>query len=191
MKKIISIFICLITIVPIAYGEDKVFEGYDGLPWGTTVEAFKEKYHSAIDITDEKDKLTKENVFMRNDEAVVRIYRFYNNSLYWGRTQYNDVDKATANAVLSKLRKKYNFLAFSGRNATKYVNSKTYYNATFYEGTGSLFGDGFNFKIRYEARDYYSTNNNYLVNMLLITYYDLKQDIAVENERINNSQLQL
>lgn len=65
------------------------------------------KYPSSSEITDSDDKLRNERTFMRETETVIRVYRFYNNKLYWGRTIYEAPDYDTVEAVLEKLVDKY------------------------------------------------------------------------------------
>ena len=88
MKKIIYIFICLITVVPIVSGEDKVFEGFDGMPWGTTIEEFKNKVSNVINLTTPDHKAANQSVFVqvnKKGESVGVVYFFFDNKLFKGR----------------------------------------------------------------------------------------------------------
>ncbi len=190
MKKVFFVIV-LSFVVCICFALDDDVEGYDNMPWGTTVEEFKEKFPMAKEVTDKDDNLSKQNVYERKDDLVIRYYRFFNNALYWGRTVYTDIDKSMAKAIVTKVRQKYTFLANSGRQVQRAVDSTTYYISTIHQGVQGLGYPAFNSKIEYELRDYYSTSNNYLGNALFITYYDGMKIGVVEHERIKNSNLQL
>lgn len=81
----------------------KLFEGYDNLPWGTSVEIFKQKNPTATEETQSSDDSENQRLFYKETDSITRVYRFYDNKLYWGRTVYVDPDETTQAAILSKV----------------------------------------------------------------------------------------
>lgn len=51
MKKFILSLFLLTVFSGICFSQSKKFEGYDNMPWGTTLEEFKNKNPSAYDKT--------------------------------------------------------------------------------------------------------------------------------------------
>lgn len=102
MKKRISLILTLLFSLSFLNAE-VLFEGYDGFKWDTTVTEFQKKYPSASEITDSEDKARNERAFKRETDTITRVYRFYNNKLYWGRTIYEDPDYDTEEAIMEKI----------------------------------------------------------------------------------------
>ncbi|WP_295798455.1 hypothetical protein, partial [uncultured Treponema sp.] len=61
MKKIISI-VSLLLVISAVFAQSKKFEGYDKLPWGTTLEEFKKQNPSAYDQTNEENRTRNEKL---------------------------------------------------------------------------------------------------------------------------------
>ena len=76
MKKfIISLF--LLTIFSgICFSQSKKFEGYDNMPWGTTLEEFKKQNPSAYDKTKADNVIRNEKLYYKDGNSVIRVYRF-------------------------------------------------------------------------------------------------------------------
>ena len=79
------------------------FEGFDGFPWNTNVSEFLKKYPSAKETTDTDEIERNERTFQRSTNSVIRVYRFFDNKLYWGRTVYEDPELETEKAIVEKL----------------------------------------------------------------------------------------
>ena len=102
MKKKTCFIVVLLLSVCLTYAQNN-FEGFDGFPWNTTVSEFLKKFPEAKDSTDSDDKERNERVFQRSSSTVIRVYRFYGDKLYWGRTVYQDPDLETEKAILEKI----------------------------------------------------------------------------------------
>ena len=79
------------------------FEGFDGFPWNTNVSEFLKKYPSAKETTDTDEIERNERTFQRSTNSVIRVYKFFDNKLYWGRTVYEDPELETEKAIFEKL----------------------------------------------------------------------------------------
>lgn len=107
MKKIISGLVFAFVLLFNIAAQEKSFEGYDKLNWGTTLESFLKSNPSAIDETEKDDELTNEKVYSIETSTVTRFYRFFDKKLYWGRTVYVDPDNATTDAIVEKMQSIY------------------------------------------------------------------------------------
>lgn len=61
------------------------FKEFDSFSWNTTVSEFLKKYPSAKETTDTDEK---ERTFQRSTDSVIKVYRFFNDKLYWGGEPY-------------------------------------------------------------------------------------------------------
>lgn len=84
MKKIIGLIFILCLSTEICFSETRKLEGYDGLTWGTTLEEFKKLNPDAFEQSSEEDNIRNERLFFKEGKTVTRIYRFFDNKLYWG-----------------------------------------------------------------------------------------------------------
>lgn len=76
------------------------FKEFDSFSWNTTVSEFLKKYPSANETTDTDEK---ERTFQRSTDSVIKVYRFFNDKLYWGRTVYEDPELETEEAIIEKI----------------------------------------------------------------------------------------
>lgn len=76
------------------------FKEFDSFSWNTTVSEFLKKYPSAKETTDTDEK---ERTFQRSTDSVIKVYRFFNDKLYWGRTVYEDPELETEEAIIEKI----------------------------------------------------------------------------------------
>ncbi len=151
------------------------FEGFDGFPWNTNVSEFLKKYPSAKETTGTNQIERNERTFQRNTDSVIRVYRFFDNKLYWGRTVYEDPALETEKAIVEKLIEIYGKFDDSNEwteNNEEYfalwhdisstfsieVTEIKYFN-TYGRSTGKdVFITYENTKIRKEADDYFKEN---------------------------------
>lgn len=105
MKKtfFLGLLLCSLSI----YAQVEIFEGYDNLPWGTSVDVFITTNPEAYEDTSADDKLRNERIFIKDSSTGARVYRFFKNKLYWGRTVFNNPTNSTAAAILEKFIETY------------------------------------------------------------------------------------
>ena len=106
MKKFILSLFLLTVFSGICFSQSKKFEGYDNMPWGTTLEEFKKQNPSAYDETKADNIIRNEKLYYKDGNSVTRVYRFFDNKLCWGRTVYEDPSEATCDAIIEKLKGK-------------------------------------------------------------------------------------
>ena len=104
-KKICYILIMLLSFCLLSAQTNS--EGFDGFSWNTTISEFLNKYPSSKETTGKNEEERNERTFQRSTDSVIRVYRFFDNKLYWGRTVYEDPNYETEEAVLEKLIETY------------------------------------------------------------------------------------
>lgn len=114
MKKIsICLLICLFPIFLFAQESTtkKYIDGYEDLEWGTSIDKVRTKYPT---LTREwsADCQSGEECYTSESGSVTRIFRFYNNRLYWVRVIYDDLNQTQFDALTDKLISKYGSLYF-------------------------------------------------------------------------------
>ena len=107
MKRKLFILISLFILLCTLNAQSKNSEGFDGFSWNTTVSEFLKKYPSVKETTASEDFDRNERVFQRDANTVIRVYRFFDDKLYWGRTVYKDPDYDTELAIVEKLVETY------------------------------------------------------------------------------------
>ena len=124
MKKFFIVLMLSFLFVFLSYTQEKPFEGYNGFPWGTTVETIKKAYPAVIWLPAEAyDGSSKETNLYLVDTPVERFYQFFDNKLYSGRTVYTNPNKMTVDAIINKLVSSYGPVhSFSQDNMKAYWN---------------------------------------------------------------------
>ena len=114
MKKIfICLLLCLMPFFIFAQesSERKYIDGYEDLEWGTTIEKVRSKY-STLSKEWDADCISGEECYSATSGSVQRIFRFYNNKLYWVRVVYDNITQSQFDALTDKLISKYGSLYF-------------------------------------------------------------------------------
>lgn len=170
MKKFILSLFLLTVFSGICFSQSKKFEGYDNMPWGTTLEEFKKQNPSAYDQTNEENRTRNEKLFYKDGNSVTRVYRFFDNKLCWGRTVYEDPSEATLMAVLEKLEDEYgpwyDFNKGKGKDCEYLISS-------WYPST--------NLTVMFELRQIYNAYGRVSSTLLFITYQNDKIMADIEN----------
>lgn len=170
MKKIIGLIFILCLSTEICFSETRKLEGYDGLTWGTTLEEFKKLNPDAFEQSSEEDNIRNERLFFKEGKTVTRIYRFFDNKLYWGRTAYTNPSEATFMAIFENLREEYgSFYDFNKGSEKDYDYSVL----SWYVSS--------NLTVMLETRDFYNTYGRIIGSYAFITYQNYKTRIEIEN----------
>lgn len=103
MKKKIGLIIFSLVISYTISAQSEIFEGYNGIPWGTTINEFFITVPLYKEITTESDKLYNERIFKQETNSITRLYKFFDGKLYWGRTAYLNPDNNTTEAEIAKM----------------------------------------------------------------------------------------
>lgn len=59
--------------------------------------------------------MKKERTFQRSTDSVIKVYRFFNDKLYWGRTVYEDPELETEEAIVEKIIEIYGKFDYSNK----------------------------------------------------------------------------
>lgn len=86
-------------------------DGYEDLVWGTTIEKASDKYPS-LQKEYSAECMSGEECYSVYTGTVERIFRFYNNKLYWVRVVYDGISQTQFDALCDKLIEKYGSLFF-------------------------------------------------------------------------------
>lgn len=114
MKRFIYISIIMLLLSNILIAQSNYFEGYDGLAWGSSIQELKEKYPDVIEITEEEEKANKQRNFEYNAGKFSRMFHFFDNELYLGRTYYADVNNDFTYTLVEKVVEEYGFITDKG-----------------------------------------------------------------------------
>ena len=115
MKKFftcIFLIIFAITLYSQETKERKYIDGYEDLEWGVSIDKVKSKYPDITKSWD-ADCMPNEECYSADTGKVSRVFRFYNNKLYWVRVIYEDFGQTQFDALSDKLIKKYGSLYYS------------------------------------------------------------------------------
>ena len=119
-KNLLSFLLCLISFTTFSQEEEtKVFEGFNGFPWGTTVEEIKKTKiitMSNNDAIEEKLEITHYNEINSTGDEI-RVYSFKSNELFAGEIIYINPDSYKIKAITSKIIKTYGYLIETAERA--------------------------------------------------------------------------
>lgn len=175
MKRIIYVMIFLFCAAT-CFGQSSNSDGYDGFSWGATVEQVKAKYPDLINQTKNEDKMKNEAVYYYSKSSdFIRIFRFFDGKLYFGRTAYVDVDSATVNAVATKVKDLYGYSDYSNESS-----EATYTSTNFYWYVSS------NLTVMLELRSNYNQFGRYTSSTILLTNVNPVTVSEVEEYSFNN-----
>ncbi len=124
MKKFFIIMAVMFLAVFSASAQAKVFEGYDNVKWGTTVEELKRRYPDVKEVTDDNHKKCNQRAYMREGKSSYKVYTFFENKLYMGATYYERTDNETISKLESGLASEYGEFTETSRNNYGYLLSK-------------------------------------------------------------------
>lgn len=126
--KILNILFLFIVTTTLALAQNQIFEGYAGLSWGSTIEEAMNKYEDLSEMTHLIDAFGTERVFAQNNITTARMFRFYDDQLYWGRTIYINPTSTTRDAIALKLVEDYGYFPETGEGSQE--NSSFFWAAT-------------------------------------------------------------
>ena len=170
MKKFILSLFLLTVFSGICFSQSKKFEGYDNMPWGTTLEEFKNKNPSAYDKTKADNIIRNEKLYYKDGNSVTRVYRFFDNKLCWGRTVYEDPSEATCDAIIEKLKEEYGPLYDFNEGKDK---DNEYFILSWYPST--------NLTVMFELQQIYNAYGRVSSTLLFITYQNDKIMADIKN----------
>ena len=134
-------------------------EGYGGVLWGSSINDAKKIFQDLVESTEEQDRLSNQKVFTQKTNVNVKILRFFNNKLFWGRTVYKDIDTPTLQALMEKLTETYGLFDDSGKGTESgndyFWSSRNYSNEL---------------EIEFRVVLLYDSYGRNISNMVLITY---------------------
>lgn len=110
MRKIFLVVGFLFAFVVAGYSETEIFEGYDGMKWGTTVEEFLEKYPNAVDVTDEESLNVGEKMFGVGNPKFYpnELYCFFDNKFFAVEIDYGPISEIIKrDAIFEKFSETY------------------------------------------------------------------------------------
>jgi hypothetical protein len=125
MKRLIFVSIIILLLSNVLFAQSKHFEGYDGLAWGSSVQDLKKKYPDIEETTDDEDRLYNQSFFKVGFDDYYRVFSFFNNKLYEGRTVYENIDELFLLALDRRLKDEYG--SISGDVYDKYQNDYYFY----------------------------------------------------------------
>ena len=125
MKQLLIIIVVLILLSNVLIAQSNHFEGYDGLAWGSSVQDLKKKYPDIEETIDDEDRLYNQSFFKVGFDDYYRVFSFFNNKLYEGRTVYENIDELFLLALERKLQEKYG--SISGDVDDKYKSDYYFY----------------------------------------------------------------
>lgn len=114
MKKFL--ICCLFLFIPFfllaqEVSNKKYIDGYEDLAWGTSIDKVRTKYPN-LSKEYSAECISGEECYSASSGSVNRIFRFYNNKLYWVRVIYNDLTQTQFDALGDKLKEKYGQLFY-------------------------------------------------------------------------------
>ena len=143
MKKTFFLIILLFAVSS-SFAQEDLFEGYADFKWGATVSEVKAKFPSMSDETTAEDRKAEESLYVYEAGNFTRVFRFYKDKLYWGRTIYDEPEDATVSAIVRKLSSSYGHYD----DTDEYTQDK-------YEGTTYNWKKTLTFWVELDLRDYY------------------------------------
>ena len=160
----------MFVLSEICFSQSKKFEGYDNMPWGTTLEEFKKQNPSAYDKTKADNIIRNEKLYYKDGNSVTRVYRFFDNKLCWGRTVYEAPSDATYDAIIEKLKEEYGPLYDFNEGKDK---DSEYFILTWYPST--------NLTVMFELQQIYNAYGRASSTLLFITYQNDKIMADIKN----------
>ena len=173
MKKTISLIIILLAFSSL-FAQEDLFEGYADFKWGATVAEVKAKFPSMTEETTADDRKAEESLYVYEAENFTRVFRFYKDKLYWGRTIYDEPEDATVTAIIRKLSSSY------GR-----YDDTDDYTQDEYEGKTYSWKKTLTFWVELDLRDYYNSYGRISGSTILITYYNPLTSIIIQDNLTN------
>jgi hypothetical protein len=167
------ILVLLMLVCETAFSQNKILEGYAGIPWGSSIEQAKEKLNYLQEENSDDQIKNREKVYVQDNETFTRVLRFYDGKLYWGRTVYINPDNNTTLAVLQKIKDTYGAFDNSGKGSEtkkEYIWFNKYYSKRLY--------------VEVLIYTYYNEFGKINGNSMFITYYDPVIHEQMQNELI-------
>lgn len=173
MKKTFFLIILLFVVSSI-FAQEDLFEGYADFKWGATVLEVKAKFPSMSDETTAEDKKAEKSVYVYEAGNFTRVFRFYKDKLYWGRTIYEEPEDATASAIVRKMLSSYGHCDVTDE-----------YTQDMYEGTTYNWTKTATFWVELDLRDYYNSYGRISSSTILITYYNPLTSFIIQDNLTN------
>lgn len=161
MKQLLVIIVVLILLSNVLIAQSNHFEGYDGLAWGSSVQDLKKKYPEVVETTDKEDRKYNQRYFVITSGNYDRVFFFFDDKLYTGRTVYENVDETFTFALMEKVVEEYG--KFTDYGESEKSDSDYYW----FEISITK-----NFSVMIEAYEYVDNLGRITSNMVFITYSD-------------------
>uniref|UniRef100_A0A7C3E1C0 Uncharacterized protein n=1 Tax=Gracilinema caldarium TaxID=215591 RepID=A0A7C3E1C0_9SPIR len=171
--RICSILVLLMLVCETAFSQNKILEGYAGIPWGSSIEQVKEKLTNLQEDKANDQIKNREKIYSQENEMFTRVLRFYDGKLYWGRTVYINPDNSTTLSIIQKIKDTYGTFDNSGKGSEpkyEYTWATKYYSKRLY--------------VEMVINTYYNEYGRVSENSIFITYYDPVIQEQVQNELI-------
>ena len=107
--------------------------------------------------------------FFKEGKSVTRVYRFFDNKLYWGRTAYVNPSESTILAIIETLKEKYGTTDYYNKGSDKDCD---YVVCSWYISLSST--------VLLEIKDLYNSYGRISSNLVFITYLNELTEIEVE-----------
>lgn len=162
----------MLLLSNVLVAQSKHFEGYDGLAWGSSIQELKDKYPEVIETTDAEDRKYNKRFFKTTSDEYYRLFFYYNEKLYIGRTIYENVDEAFIISLVTKVVEKYGFITDRGETE-KSDRLHHWFEISLTK----------NFSVTVETYDFLDSFGRVFSNMIFITYAnDVIKNIVREDE---------
>ena len=107
MKRLIFVSIIMLLLSNVVIAKEDHFEGYDGLAWGSSVQDLKDKYPEVVETTDKEDRKYNQRYFVITSGNYDRVFFYFDDKFYTGRTVYKNVDETFTLALMTKVVEEY------------------------------------------------------------------------------------